>query len=310
PGRRGHHRRCRRGCRAATPRARGAPPHRGIRGLHRGVQRRGRGRRVPRPRCGGAGRRRTAEGDRAADHRGSPMTRVDIIGAGVSGLALAGHLPPHWEVHLYEHRAQDPAVPTLFSIFPAGRAALAELGLQTALDSAGLAVDSGTFSDSRGRVLTRMDGLDVRLVPRPDLLTLLGDRLPANVRVHRRTVRSRADLVGSPDGTLVIGADGVHSGVRRAAWPARSAPRRLAATAVRGVIDEEDPEPVIQEIWRPGGAFGMTPRPGGGVNWYATLPRRRFRDSAEAIDALRARWAGAKGPAAGVLRHATPARTL
>src|SRR5699024_4772989 len=183
-------------------------------------------------------------------------------------------------------------------------------GLQTALDSAGLAVDSGTFSDSRGRVLTRMDGLDVRLVPRPDLLTLLGDRLPANVRVHRRTVRSRADLVGSPDGTLVIGADGVHSGVRRAAWPARSAPRRLAATAVRGVIDEEDPEPVIQEIWRPGGAFGMTPRPGAGVNWYATLPRRRFRRSAEAIAALRARWAGAKGPAAGVLRHATPARTL
>lgn len=244
------------------------------------------------------------------------MTTVHIVGGGVSGLALATALPAHWEVHLYEQSGRHRRVPTLFGLQPSGLAALAELGLAQEVTDRSAALASAQFQEHQGPVLRRIDQLKVRLIAQTDLLDLLTRRLPTNVRMHRQRLAAVADLLPRPDSSprqdeLIVGADGVHSVVRAGLWPARSAPpRRLGVTVIRGVIDEPWSGTSLQEIWRDGGLFGLTPRPGQGVNWFATIPRQRFIDEQQAIDALRARWSACDSPAEQVLHHATAEQTL
>ncbi|GAB3050334.1 hypothetical protein GCM10027079_14700 [Sediminivirga luteola] len=233
------------------------------------------------------------------------MRTAHIVGGGVSGLALAGFLSCGWDVHLHEADWDARPVPTLFGIQTGGRRALEALGLGAALRRESLQISEGLLRDGAGRVLARVRGADVQLIPRPVLIGLLRDRLPSRVSVHRRTVATSRDLAGD----LIVGADGVHSLIRQEHWR-RSGARPLPVTVLRGVIDADLSEHALQEIWRADGLFGITPRPGGGVNWFATVPRQRFAGRDEALDALRARWdQGPAGPAE-VLRHADAENTL
>lgn len=245
------------------------------------------------------------------------MPTVHIVGGGVAGLALAAGLPPDWRVHLHEQRWGRRSVPTLFGLQRTGREALAELGVGHELRDASIEVSSARALDDDGAVLSAASGVDVQLVPRTTMVDMLRGRLPKSVQVHRHRVLDLAQLRNSADRswedrTLVVAADGVHSVVRASLWGARSAPRLTGATAVRGVIpgDPAQAEPAgLEETWGPGGLFGVTPRPGGGANWFATLPRRPFADTREALDTLRGRWAQARSIRS-VLDRALPDDTL
>lgn len=235
------------------------------------------------------------------------MSTVHIIGGGISGLSLAHLLPSGWETHLHEAEWTTRQVPTLFGIQAGGQRALKTLGLHKEFEAASAQVTSGQLRDARGRVLTQVKGVDVRLISRTDLLALLREKLPTNVQVRRHHVESPADLQGD----LIVGADGVHSRVRGEFWDRRAAPRRLGVTAIRGVIDHElDDVDMLQEVWRPEGLFGLTPRPGRGANWFATVPARHFESREAALESLRARWAGFTEAPQKVLKHATPELTL
>ncbi|WP_176611672.1 FAD-dependent monooxygenase [Actinomadura sp. WMMB 499] len=54
----------------------------------------------------------------------------------------------------------------------------------------------------------------------------------------------------------------------------------------------------------------MTPRPGGGTNWFVTVPERRFADPAGALAAARERFAAHPAPVRRVLAAADPGLTL
>ncbi|WP_051297306.1 FAD-dependent monooxygenase [Brevibacterium album] len=236
------------------------------------------------------------------------MTTAHIIGAGIAGLALAAALPRGWEVHLHEADWDPRAVPTLFGLQAGGLRALARLGLEQEVRRRAVRVAEGRLSDARGRTLAHMQmrEVDIPLVPRTELRDLLRGALPASVRVHRHRVHSARGL----EADLVVGADGVHSRVRRDFWGPASAARRLPVTVIRGVIDEDPVGGRFQEVWRADGLFGITPRPGGGINWFATVPAQRFSGREEALAHLRRRWEGWAEDPQRVLAHAREADTL
>lgn len=234
------------------------------------------------------------------------MTTVHIVGAGIAGLALASQLPARWDVHLHEAAWQEPTVPTLFALQAGGRRALERLGLLEEFRRRCVTVTGGMLADGQGRPLVRMSGVEITLLPRPELRDLLRSVLPHSVQVHRHSVHSVTGLHAD----LVVGADGVHSTVRRDFWGPASAARRLGATVIRGVIDADPVEGRFQEVWRPDGIFGITPRPGGGVNWFSTVPAQRFDSRAHALRHLRERWEGHAEDPQRVLAHATEAQTL
>ena len=80
---------------------------------------------------------------------------------------------------------------------------------------------------------------------------------------------------------LVLGADGLHSGVRAAAG-LDAGTRRAGYGAWRGVTPEPFADVLPSETWGRGERFGLTPLPDGRVCWFAVLPDDgRPRDVAE-----------------------------
>lgn len=235
-----------------------------------------------------------------------PETDVNVIGAGVAGLALARLAPRDRRVHLYDAAWDARTVPTVFGLWPSAMRALDALGLAAAVRERGRPLDAARIHDRTGAVLAGVGGRDVCLVSRTDLVALLRKELPANVVVHRE----RVDDPDALPGELVVGADGVHSTVRRALWGRAGRPRRLGATAVRGVVDEPVAGDALEEYWGPGALFGMTPRPGGGTNWFVTVPVRRFAGPGAALAEVRDRFAAHPARVRRVLAAAEPELTL
>lgn len=234
------------------------------------------------------------------------MSAIHIVGGGVAGLALAGLLPTAWRVHLLEADWDQHRAPTAFGMWPAAMHALDALGLAGAVRSRGRHLDTARIHAHTGRQLASVGRQDVWLIPQTDLIDLLRQRLPESVEVHSHRVATPDEL----DGDLVIGADGVHSVVRRARWIRAGAARRLGATVLRGVVDETIADDSLREFWGVGDMMGMTPQPDGGTNWFVGVPQRHFDGSADALAHVRSRLADYPELTQKVLRAADPSRTL
>jgi 2-polyprenyl-6-methoxyphenol hydroxylase-like FAD-dependent oxidoreductase len=160
-----------------------------------------------------------------------------------------------------------------------------------------------------------MDDDAVAVAHRHDLRTALLERVPdaaqlPGVRVTGARVEGARAVVehdgGELSADLLIGADGVHSPVRRALWPEAAPARYSGQTAWRLIL----PRPEIlmgagvamwAETWGPGAVFGMFPMADGRVYCYGTgtVPpgtrgpdgelaelRRRFGDWCEPIPTI------------------------
>ncbi|AOW87789.1 FAD-dependent monooxygenase [Streptomyces olivaceus] len=181
--------------------------------------------------------------------------RVAVVGAGVSGLALAILLRRRG-VHcdVYEKSAALGAVGAGIQLTPNGARVLGELGAEEPLRRRGItanAIESRRWSD--GAMLSRVPfgdacvdrfGAPYHLVHRADLQACLMDLLPPGGLYLGRTVDGvtdhgdRADLRFT-DGTtvtadVVIGADGVHSAVRGAVLDDR--PVYCGYSVYRGLV--------------------------------------------------------------------------
>ncbi|WP_410603535.1 FAD-dependent monooxygenase [Amycolatopsis sp. lyj-90] len=161
--------------------------------------------------------------------------KVAICGAGITGLALAHRLAARdVEVVVLERAAGPREQGYMIDFFGPGFDAVEEMGLLPEVEDVAYRVDEASLLDERGRRRAAIDyvrfgkSLRGRLcsIMRPDLERLLRTALPSTVDVRFGSgVTGVEDLgdrvrVTSTDGEvldadLLVGADGIHSTVRR-----------------------------------------------------------------------------------------------
>lgn len=164
--------------------------------------------------------------------------RALICGAGIAGLATARLLADRgWDVDLVERAPAPRDAGYMIDFFGPGYASAEAMGLLPRLREKAYTVREFRYVDRRGRTTARLDyermrrALDGRLLSllRGDLEAVLRAGLDARVRqrfgVTVTSVEPRPDGVGVTlsDSTssavdLLVGADGIHSRVRRLAF--------------------------------------------------------------------------------------------
>ena len=183
---------------------------------------------------------------------------------------------------------------------------LARLGVLDEVRRVAAAPEAGTIRAADGRVLAAIPAGDALLISRTALVRALREALPESVTTHRQRIEDVRPLRADAD--LLVGADGVHSLVRRSGRPGRTDARSHGRTVLRGTADLAPPE--ISETWGTGWLFGITPLDGVGTNWFACLPEHRTDSRSEDLAHLRRTVGGHREEIDAVLAAATPERTL
>src|SRR5687768_2236543 len=160
------------------------------------------------------------------------MRSALIVGAGIGGLAAAIALRrAGWDARVLERAASPRELGFALALAPNALKALKEIGLADAVSRAGAEVHTFDFRRADGSILKRFDFRsappDARSVItlRPALHGALVDAVPAESLLLNHDVRhvtQTADRVSATltdgrtlDASVLIGADGVGSSIRR-----------------------------------------------------------------------------------------------
>ncbi|WP_031470328.1 FAD-dependent monooxygenase [Sciscionella sediminilitoris] len=225
-----------------------------------------------------------------------------VVGGGIGGLAAAlAFRQRGWQVEVLERAPEFTEIGAGLSIQPNGLRALDALGLGDALRSGGLADPLAGIRGANGGWLIRNDIEELKrrfgrwaTVHRPALIDLLLAALPAaalrsGIEVHAvrpdGTVRHSGGMSGAD---LVVGADGVHSAIRRSLWPEAPAPRYVGYTTWRFIAPAR-PVAGSVETWGSGERFGYVPMPDGRI--YCYLMANAPAGERIGLDRLRERFA-------------------
>ncbi|MDQ0799248.1 FAD-dependent monooxygenase [Arthrobacter sp. SLBN-112] len=193
------------------------------------------------------------------------MEAISIVGGGIAGLALAACLDPsRFEVSIYEKRPELPTVGTVLAMWPNAQRALARVGVLAGARTVSPVLGSGSIRNAAGKPWITVRGGELFGISRVDLLRLLDGAVPGTVRRVAAHVRELPGGAG-----LLVGADGVHSVVRREVWGTATDARLTSALAVRGTIPSPVHADEVGEYWGRGDLFGIAAAPGG-TNWYGS----------------------------------------
>ncbi|SFP04920.1 2-polyprenyl-6-methoxyphenol hydroxylase [Amycolatopsis arida] len=232
------------------------------------------------------------------------MPQAVVVGGGIGGLGAAlGLRRAGWRVTVLERGAAGTDLGAGISLWPNALRGLRELGLGARLRPLLTPQRTGALRDRRGRVLAEVGGdvleralgLPMVAIHRGQLLDLLRAALPAE------SLRYDAEVTGiTPSGELrgagtdlagadlVVGADGIDSGVRAALWPAHPGTAYCGVTAFRAVVDPV-PGAVMDGTWGPGAEFGAVPLVDGRLYWFVSLTAPEGLRPADRLAFLRTR---------------------
>jgi 2-polyprenyl-6-methoxyphenol hydroxylase-like FAD-dependent oxidoreductase len=199
------------------------------------------------------------------------MRKAIVIGGGIGGLSAAVGLHTiGWQVSVLERAPEFGAVGAGISLWPNALRSLETLGIRLERLKE---QSSGGLHDRRGRRITRWDadafrrhhGRPLAAIHRNDLIGALRDALPAE-SLHTGTEVTDIDDL---DADVIIGADGIHSGLRKQLWPEHPAPVYSGSTAFRGVTTL--PHPIdLSTSWDDGAEIGVIPLSDGRIYWWAS----------------------------------------
>ncbi|MDQ0662377.1 2-polyprenyl-6-methoxyphenol hydroxylase-like FAD-dependent oxidoreductase [Arthrobacter ulcerisalmonis] len=236
------------------------------------------------------------------------MEVVSIVGGGIAGLALAACLEPdRFQVTVYEKRPDLPTVGTVLGMWPNAQRALARVGILAQARAVSPVIGSGSIRNGAGEPWVTVNGGELFGISRVDLLRLLDSAVPDTVR---RVTRHLHELPGGEG--LLVGADGVHSLVRREVWGAATNARLTSCLAVRGTIPAPVNPDEVGEYWGRGDLFGIAAS-AGGTNWYGSWRSDlgpTAIDVKQALDQARLRFSGHAPAIRQVLAAAVPGLSL
>lgn len=221
-----------------------------------------------------------------------------IAGGGIAGAAAAIALQQVGvEPVIYEARAEGPdQVGTFLTVATNGIDALRGLGADRPVLERGFATPAIVLRSATGKLLGSVitgvalaDGTLSHTLKRADLYAALtGEALARGVRIEygKKLIDARAEGDGvravfadgsQTVGAMLIGADGVHSAVRRLVDPAAPGPRYEGLLSTGGYargIEVAASVGSYEMIFGRRAFFGYVPAPSGEVWWFANLPRR------------------------------------
>lgn len=237
--------------------------------------------------------------------------KVAIVGAGISGLALAAALHREGlDVTVYEKSPTVRGGGSGITLAPNALAALDSLGIGAPFRERQRQQGSlqGGQRSPRGTWLMRFPSdltAQSLVIARDELHTLLASALPRDLIRTGTRVEKVAPLTGtltlhdcegrvrSETFDLVVGADGLTSAVRKA-WPEDPGTRYAGYAAWRGLTKAPfDLNGVGAETWGTRARFGVAPLYDGRVYWFGvhTTPEpRRGHNNFEELHRLFDRW--------------------
>lgn len=257
--------------------------------------------------------------------------RAVVIGGGIAGLTAAVALHQRGlEVTVLERARSLEPVGAAISLAPNALRALDVIGIGDEIRDLAAWQGDGGLRTPRGRWLARTDaaalaerfGGPLVLLHRATLINSLAARIPPGV-IRTTAEAALADpgdigrpaRVTVPDGELeadlVVGADGIHSRVRRTLFPGHPGPVYSGFTTWRTVIAVPDAEFLSHETWGRGRIWGTHPLMDGRVYAYAAAvaPAGGSAPDDEKAELVR-RFGDWHDPIPAVLAAACPADVL
>ncbi|MEX0167883.1 FAD-dependent monooxygenase [Streptomyces sp. LMG1-1-1.1] len=219
-----------------------------------------------------------------------PRRRVVVVGAGIGGLTAAVALHRRgWSVTVCERAPEAPVTGAGIGLAPNALRALHAIGVDVTRVTGSAVPATMGVRRADGRWLTRTGtaelaaryGMPPIAVPRPALTIALAEGLPTEALRYGTTVTAVDDAGsrpvvrtdGGPDlpADVVVAADGIHSPLRRAYFPAHPGLSYIGETAWRALVEAPDLGiQAMSETWGRGGRFGVTPLTDGRFYLYAT----------------------------------------
>lgn len=218
------------------------------------------------------------------------IDKLTIIGAGVAGLTLAVALcqESSLNIQLLDGR-QDYHGGAALAMAPNAMWVLRRLGVADQITAQASRIDHYRFLTATGRLLHAIDLRPLTrhwdesawCVSRSHILDVLRQQLPAPTLhlgspVHAVKPEAEGWRILIDDGPDIItpwlvGADGVHSVVRRDLFDNTPLSYR-GFVAFRGTLSWHLPEAhTVFQVWGPQGEFGFSPMGGDEVYWFATM---------------------------------------